>query len=73
MTELPQRPEDVREFMDLTFSEEPAELPPQAGAEESMVVRSLRLPLSLDHRLKAVAAQRGVAMPPSYANGSSWG
>jgi len=29
MTDLPERPEDVQPFMDgLTFSEEPAELPP---------------------------------------------
>jgi predicted DNA-binding protein len=63
MSELPQRPEDMRDFMNnLAFSDEPAELPPPPGPEETMVVRSLRLPLGLDRRLKAAAAARGVAM-----------
>lgn len=53
----------MTDFMDdLTFSPERAELPPVPGPEESMVVRSLRLPLDLDRRLKAAAAARGVAM-----------
>ncbi len=63
MSELPPRPEDARDFMDnLTFSDEPAVLPPPPGPEETMVVRSLRLPLGLDRRLKAAASARGVAM-----------
>ncbi len=53
----------MTDFMDeLTFGPERAELPPVPGTEESMVVRSLRLPLDLDRRLKAAAAARGVAM-----------
>ena len=63
MTELPQRGEDARDLMDnLKFDDSPAELPPRPGPEESMVVRSLRLPLELDRRLKAAAVARGVAM-----------
>lgn len=62
MTDLPERPEDVRPFMDgLTFSEESAELPP-APTEPVMVVRSLRLPVDLDQRLKRAARSRGVPM-----------
>ncbi len=62
MTDLPERPEDVRSFMDgLTFSEESAELPPPP-TEPVMVVRSLRLPVELDQRLKAAARTRGVPM-----------
>jgi predicted DNA-binding protein len=36
--------------------------PPPVPDEEAMVVRSLRLPLDLDRRLKAAASRRGVAM-----------
>ena len=62
MTDLPERPEDVQPFMDgLTFSEETAELPPRP-TEPVMVVRSLRLPVDLDQRVKAAAQGRGVAM-----------
>ncbi len=64
MSDLPQRPEDVPAFMDgLTFEGEPAEVPPvPAAGEEAMVVRSLRLPLELDRRLKAAAEARGLSM-----------
>ena len=64
MSDLPQRAEDVSPFMDgLTFSGEPAEAPPApAPGTEPMVVRSLRLPLALDRRLRAVAEARGVPM-----------
>jgi predicted DNA-binding protein len=62
MTDLPHRPEDVQPLMDgLQFSDEPAQLPPRPG-DEVMVVRSLRLSLDLDKRLKAAAGARGVPM-----------
>src|SRR5262249_45933505 len=62
MTDLPQRSEDVQPFMDgLEFSEEAAQVPPPPGSEV-MVVRSLRLSLDLDTRLKAAAPARGVPM-----------
>ena len=62
MTDLPERSEDVQPLMDsLQFTEEPAKLPPRAG-DAVMVVRSLRLPLDLDKRLKTAAEDRGVAM-----------
>lgn len=62
MTDLPERSEDVPPFMDgLTFSDESAELPPPPN-EPVMVVRSLRLPVELDQRLKAAAQTRGVRM-----------
>ena len=60
MTDLPDRTEDVQALMDgLQFSDEPVELPPRP-ADTVMVVRSLRLPLDLDKRLKAAAEARGV-------------
>ena len=46
---------------DLTFSDRPAELPP-VPTDATMVVRSLRLPLDLDRRVKAAAAARNVPM-----------
>jgi predicted DNA-binding protein len=61
MTELPKRPEDIRDFMEsLEFDGEAAEdeVPPRDAPV--MVVRSLRLPSELDQRLKAVARRRGV-------------
>jgi len=59
----PRTPEEVAAFMDsLTFTDRPADLPPAAESTEVMVVRSLRLPLELDRRLKAAAQARGVAM-----------
>jgi predicted DNA-binding protein len=61
MSELPKRPEDIRAFMDpLEYGEDAAEdeLPPRGAPV--MVVRSLRLPFELDHRLKAAAQRRGV-------------
>jgi predicted DNA-binding protein len=61
MTELPKRPEDIRDFMEsLEFDgDAPAdEVPPRDAS--IMVVRSLRLPSELDQRLKAVARRRGV-------------
>jgi predicted DNA-binding protein len=62
MTDLPQRSEDVQPFMDgLEFSAEAAQVPPPPGSEV-MVVRSLRLSLDLDTRLKAAAQARGVPM-----------
>jgi predicted DNA-binding protein len=62
MTDLPERTEDVPPFMDgLKFSDETAELPPPA-TDPVMVVRSLRLPVELDQRLKAAAAGRGIPM-----------
>lgn len=62
MTDLPERREDVQPFMDgLQFSEETAELPPPPG-DTVMVVRSLRLPLELDRRLKTAAEARGIPM-----------
>jgi predicted DNA-binding protein len=63
MTDLPHRPEDVQPLMDgLQFSNEPAQLPPRPEDTTVMVVRSLRLPLELDRRLKAAATGRGVPM-----------
>lgn len=64
MSELPHRPEDVAAFMDgLTFNNDRVEAPPvPAPDEESMVVRSVRLPLTLDRRLKDAAESRGVPM-----------
>ena len=62
MTDLPDRTEDVQALMDgLQFSDEPVELPPRPG-DTVMVVRSLRLPVDLDKRLKAAAEARGVPM-----------
>jgi predicted DNA-binding protein len=62
MTDLPDKTQDVQPLMDgLQFSDEPAELPPRPG-DTVMVVRSLRLPVELDKRLKAVAEARGVPM-----------
>jgi predicted DNA-binding protein len=62
MTDLPDKTEDVQPLMDgLQFSTEPAELPPRSG-DTVMVVRSLRLPVELDKRLKAAAEARGVPM-----------
>lgn len=62
MTDLPERSEDVQPFMDgLQFSDETAELPPPSG-DTVMVVRSLRLSLELDKRLKTAAEARGVPM-----------
>ncbi len=62
MTDLPDKTEDVQPLMDgLQFSNQPAELPPRPG-DTVMVVRSLRLPLELDQRLKAAAEARGVPM-----------
>jgi predicted DNA-binding protein len=50
----------VDDFMDaLTFTDEPATLPPVPDADV-MVVRSLRLPLALETRARAVATARGV-------------
>jgi predicted DNA-binding protein len=62
MTDLPEKTEDVQPLMDgLQFSTAPAELPPRPG-DTVMVVRSLRLPVELDKRLKAAAEARGVPM-----------
>ncbi len=62
MTDLPNQPEDVQPFMEgLQYTDEPAPLPPRPG-DEVMVVRSLRLPLDLDRRLKVAAQARGVPM-----------
>lgn len=62
MTDLSERSKDVQPLMDgLQFSTEPAELPPPPGGAV-MVVRSLRLPLDLDRRLKAAAEARGASM-----------
>lgn len=60
MAELPERPEEVRTFLEsLEFGGEVAdELPPPGSPV--MVVRSLRLPFELDRRLKAAAERRGV-------------
>ena len=61
MTELPKRPEDIRDFMEsLEFDGDAPEdeVPPRDAP--IMVVRSLRLPSGLDQRLKAVAQRRGV-------------
>jgi predicted DNA-binding protein len=61
MTELPKRPEDIREFMEsLEFDGEAAEdeVPPRDLP--IMVVRSLRLPSELDQKLKAAAQRRGL-------------
>lgn len=56
-------PRDTAEavdFMDaLTFTDEPAVLPPVPDAD-TMVVRSLRLPLALETRARAVATSRNV-------------
>jgi predicted DNA-binding protein len=62
VTDLPQRSEDLQPLMDgLEFGEEAAQVPPPPGSEV-MVVRSLRLSLELDTRLKAAAQARGVPM-----------
>jgi len=62
MTDLPERPEELGPFMDgLRFSDEPVQPPPRAD-DAVMVVRSLRLPLEMDKRLKAAAVARGVPM-----------
>ena len=62
MTDLPDRTEDVQPLMDgLQFKDEPVELPPRPG-DTIMVVRSLRLPVDLDKRLKVAAEARGVPM-----------
>ncbi|WP_405180915.1 hypothetical protein OG225_06925 [Nocardia sp. NBC_01377] len=60
-------PDQVDALMDnpdLTWEEVPAtEAPPvltEADAEEVMVVRSLRMPLELDRRIRAEAEARGV-------------
>lgn len=65
---LPRTAEEAQQFMnDMTFAEPPspeeeaellASLPPRGSAV--MVVRSLRLPLELHERIKAVAEARGV-------------
>ena len=60
MSGLPERPEETRDFMeDLDFGPEVVDELPPAGAPV-MVVRSLRLPLELDQRLKTAAGKRGV-------------
>jgi predicted DNA-binding protein len=62
MTDLPERPEELAPCLDdLRFSEEPAQPPPRPG-DAVMVVRSLRLPLEVDKRMKAAAAARNVPM-----------
>ena len=62
MSDLPERSEDVQPFLDeLQFSDETVETPPPP-ADPVMVVRSLRLPIELDRRLKAAAGARGVPM-----------
>jgi predicted DNA-binding protein len=61
MTDLPERTEDVPLFMDGPKFSETAELPPPA-TDPVMVVRSLRLPVELDQRLKAAAVGRGIPM-----------
>ena len=61
MADLPERPEDIRAFMEsLEFDGDAAEdeVPPRGAPV--MVVRSLRLPFELDQRLKAAAKRRGV-------------
>jgi predicted DNA-binding protein len=62
MADLPDRAEDLGPFLDnLQFTDEPtAAPPPPADTTTVMVVRSLRLPLDLDQRLKTAAAARGV-------------
>lgn len=58
--ELPQNPAELRAFMDgLTFTNQPTELPPVPEGEV-MVVRSLRLPVDLEQRVKTIASRRGV-------------
>lgn len=47
---------------DLTYLDERAELPPLPSGEQ-LVVRSLRIPLELELRVKTIAASRGV--PPT--------
>jgi predicted DNA-binding protein len=61
VTDTPERPEDVRAFMEsVELGEDAAEdeLPPPGAPV--MVVRSLRLPVELDQRVKAAAQHRGV-------------
>ncbi|HVQ91526.1 MAG TPA: hypothetical protein VMU51_10865 [Mycobacteriales bacterium] len=61
MADLPDRAEDLDPFLDgLQFTDDPAPLLPPADTSTVMVVRSLRLPLDLDQRLKTAAAARGV-------------
>jgi predicted DNA-binding protein len=61
MADLPERAEDVQAFMEgLEFGGDApgGELPPPGAPV--MVVRSLRLPVELDQRVKGAAEQRGV-------------
>lgn len=45
----------------LEFTDEPAEAPtPAADEDDAMVVRTYRLPLALDEKLKTLAAQRDI-------------
>jgi predicted DNA-binding protein len=61
MSELPETPEGVRDFMaGLAFGED-APAPPRLEGEV-MVPRSLRWPAELDQRVKAVAKARGISM-----------
>jgi predicted DNA-binding protein len=58
----PGQPENGDVMTGLRFGED-GELPPAADVDdddEPMVVRSLRMPLELDRRLKAAAAARGL-------------
>jgi hypothetical protein len=73
MTELPERPEEVQTFMDgpqFGADAPDRELPPRGAAV--MVVRSLRLPVQLDQRVKAAAEKRGVPTSTLSGSGSSW-
>lgn len=62
MAEVPEDGDGVRAFLDgLEFGDgAPGELPPPGAPV--MVVRSLRLPVELDQRLKAAAERRGIPM-----------
>ena len=61
MSELPQTPDGVRDFLDTLVFGEDAAAPPRLQGEP-MVPRSVRWPAELDQRVKAVAKARGVTM-----------
>jgi hypothetical protein len=62
MTDLPQDPQAMAEFMDGLRFGATVEAPPVPDPDEVMVVRSVRWSLGLDARLKAAAAARGISM-----------
>jgi hypothetical protein len=60
--EMPRSADEMATFLDgLTFTDAPVELPPALEPDdEPLVVRSLRLPLDVETRARAIAEQRGI-------------